>query len=310
MSSGDSIAAIIPCCNNARFIAAAIESALAQTHGPMEIVVVNDGSTDIFCTVIEPYLTRIRIINQVNTGQSAARNRGIDETQSEFIAFLDADDLWLPNKTAEQISFLREHPACGLVYAERFDIDEMGEVLKQQHYKPPDFLPGERDHLADLACRNFIPTSSVVLRRAVLASERFSLELGKCEDWDLWLRLASHTRFGYIKAPLSAYRFHDLNSSRDTRGMWYGVAKVMDRTLRREKDPEVRRRAIRTRRDYLTRLAHLEYEHGNFVSAWRWFVAATRWLEPVDIVRYAVTFLPGFIYSPARAFWRMMRRRA
>src|SRR4051812_32621020 len=100
------VSAVIPCFNTARYVGAAITSALEQTYQPIEIVVVDDGSTDDFDGAIAQFAGRIQLVRQSNTGLAHARNAGIEASDSEFIAFLDADDRWHPDKIERQVDFL------------------------------------------------------------------------------------------------------------------------------------------------------------------------------------------------------------
>jgi glycosyltransferase involved in cell wall biosynthesis len=105
---------VIPVFNGKRFVAEAIESALTQTHAPLEVIVVDDGSTDETPAVLEGFGERIRTYRQANRGPAAARNLGLEESRGEFIAFLDADDLWVPEKIEAQLGCLRDDPGVGL----------------------------------------------------------------------------------------------------------------------------------------------------------------------------------------------------
>src|SRR5512143_3730544 len=110
MSSEPLVSVVMPVYNGARYLRQALESALAQTYRPLEIVVVDDGSTDETPAILAEFGTRIRALRQPNSGSAAARNAALDAARGELIAFLDADDLWLPQKLAVQVEYLREHP--------------------------------------------------------------------------------------------------------------------------------------------------------------------------------------------------------
>ncbi|MFS8117396.1 MAG: glycosyltransferase family 2 protein, partial [Microcoleus sp.] len=109
------VSVIIPAYNGDRYIVQAVESVFAQTYTNWEIIVVDDGSTDETHQVLQPYLDKIRYIYQENRGVAAARNRGIQEAKGEFIAFLDQDDFFLPDKLAAQIALFRQQPSLGIV---------------------------------------------------------------------------------------------------------------------------------------------------------------------------------------------------
>ena len=111
------ICVIIPTYNSARFLPEAVESALYQTFSPEEVIVVDDGSTDNTEDVLEPFRGRIHYIRQENQGPAVARNRGISEAKGDLIAFLDADDVWVPDKSEKQVDLLMENPRIGLVHS-------------------------------------------------------------------------------------------------------------------------------------------------------------------------------------------------
>lgn len=114
MTESPLITCIVPVYNGERFVAETIESMLAQTYRPIEVIVVNDGSTDSTPDVLGQFADRINVINQENAGQAAARNRGIEAANGDFIAFLDADDLWLPEKLEVQMKYLAANPEADL----------------------------------------------------------------------------------------------------------------------------------------------------------------------------------------------------
>src|SRR5438477_3130042 len=117
------VSVVIPNYNYAHFVGDAIDSVLAQTFADFEIIVVNNGSTDSSLEVLQRYEDRIRLFDQDNRGQAGARNRGIEESQGELIAFLDADDVWEPNKLEKQIP-LFDDPSVGLVYCGHLVVDQ------------------------------------------------------------------------------------------------------------------------------------------------------------------------------------------
>src|SRR5712664_3767267 len=110
------VAAIIPCFNASRFVADAVHSALVQTYPRLEIVVVDDGSTDRLANALYPFRDRIKLVVQPHQGLAAARNRGIRETEAELIALLDSDDQWHEDKIRRQVAVLESRPECCLVY--------------------------------------------------------------------------------------------------------------------------------------------------------------------------------------------------
>ena len=203
------VSVIIPTFNAARYITCAVDSALAQTYSPIEVIVVDDGSTDNTAQVLDPYKSsNVRYIFQRNSGSvGAVRNRGIREARGEFLAFLDADDLWLPEKLEQQIPVLLSNPKVGLVHSNFDYLDEetgrMFAITRPRHK-----LVGRC--YTRLFFRNTIFASSVVLRRECLDDVGiFDEEIPSgVEDYDLWLRVARQYEFAYVSRRLEIGRAH------------------------------------------------------------------------------------------------------
>jgi glycosyltransferase involved in cell wall biosynthesis len=298
------VAAVIPCYNAARHIGEAIGSILSQTYEPIDVIVVNDGSTDDFDGAIAPFRDRITVIEQPNSGQAAARNRALAAAEASYVAFLDADDRWHPEKIARQVAHLEEHPECGLVHTVWSLIDGDGRPVRESALLPPPAHRASGDCLLALLGGNAIVISSVVVRRRLLAHELFAVDLCGVEDWDMWVRLATRTRFARIDEPLTDYRVHQTNFSSDTRVMSRATVKLMEGVLARETDHAARRAARVSRHEAMLEVANREYEHGNYLEARRWFRDAFPRLRAADMVRYCATFLPAGVFTTARSAWR------
>jgi glycosyltransferase involved in cell wall biosynthesis len=294
---------IIPCYNSARFIGDALKSVLRQTHAETTALVVDDGSTDETVRIARAFGSRVTVLQQPNSGPSAARNRGIDAADGEYIAFLDADDRWHPEKLSRQLAVFGAHQDCGLVHTAIRHIDEAGAVTGRPLNAP---LRRETrgDCLALLLTRNTITTSSVVLRRQVLGDERFVTGLHAAEDWDLWLRLASRTQLGYVDEELTEYRFHDNNTIRQVELMLSGELTVIDRALARAVVPAQRRAAIERRRQTLAGLGDVAYEREDMARARYYFRQAGAPVGSGSLVRYVAAWLPQFVRRRARTCWR------
>jgi glycosyltransferase involved in cell wall biosynthesis len=196
------VSVIIPTFNRADFLREAIDSVLAQTEKDFELIVVDDGSTDQTKEMLAAYGERILYLFQTNAGASAARNLGIRQAQGRFITFLDSDDLWLPKKLSRQIEWMAAHPDLMLCYTEEIWIRRGARVnQKKIHAKVggwiyPLCLP-----------RCIISPSSVLMRRELFdAAGLFDERLPICEDYDLWLRVASRFEVGFIPEPLIVKR--------------------------------------------------------------------------------------------------------
>lgn len=212
---------VIPAYNASRTIAETLESVIGQTHGNLEILVVDDGSTDDTLAIAEAFARRdqrVRPIQQVNGGVAAARNAGIAAATGEFIAPLDADDLWHPTKVERQLQVFHENDdRLGLVYTWFALIDHRSRVMQLRH-RPEH----EGEVLAALAYHNFIGNgSSAMIRKDALAhSSGYDSTLRArggqgCEDWKLYFQIAERYHFGLVPEALTGYRHLDDNMSSD-----------------------------------------------------------------------------------------------
>jgi glycosyltransferase involved in cell wall biosynthesis len=211
-----SVAVVIPTFNYARFITEAVESALAQTLSPLEVIVVDDGSTDRTSEVMAVYASdpRVRYLRQENRGLSAARNTGIRAARGEFIALLDADDRWKPEKLSRQLAeFTQEQ--VGLVYCGREVFDEHG----TQNSDPADRSKCERALEWLTTATLFCPSSVVMRRRCFTEQGGFDESLRKVEDREMWIRLAKHWRFRCVPDCLVEWRRHGNALNMQTDGM-------------------------------------------------------------------------------------------
>jgi len=197
--------AIIPARNAERWIAEAVDSVLAQDRDDIEVIVVDDGSTDGTADILAGYGPPVRVISQTNQGVSAARNRALLEAGGQWAAFLDADDRWLPGHISAIAKAARRQPEAGLVYTDAVVIDGNGNRVKNK----PSPGPGENPFFTILLA-NRITTSAAAVRRAVLEKVGVFVEGLKsgasCEDWDLWLRVALESPVVHVPRVTVEYR--------------------------------------------------------------------------------------------------------
>jgi glycosyltransferase involved in cell wall biosynthesis len=226
---GDPLASvIIPAYNSSAFLADAVNSAVRQTYRAVEIIIVNDGSTDDTGRIAERFAaedTRIRVVHKANAGLSAARNTALEVARGEFVSFLDADDALLPEKIDQQIAFMRDNPECDLVYSDYYIADAtLSPIGLRTAGTPP--LP-----FGDLfVLRNWFPPV-VPLLRASLARRvgPFDESLKAAEDWDYWIRCAATGRFGYRPGAVAIYRFHQQQMSRQFERMRQAQFQLIDK---------------------------------------------------------------------------------
>lgn len=210
------ISVIIPCYNHARYLGEAIQSACAQTYHDVEIIVVDDGSTDHTAQVAAAFGESVRYIYQANAGLSAARNAGIRASVGEYIALLDADDLWHPEFLQTLAVILDRDPSLGEVYCGSRFTNECGELLPQVITRtvPANGLYGA------LTGGEFFPPCAVLARKNVFQRVGcFDETLSASEDWDMWLRVSAQFPFAGISNVLALYRMHGNNMSRDLKRM-------------------------------------------------------------------------------------------
>jgi glycosyltransferase involved in cell wall biosynthesis len=179
------VAVVIPCYNQARYLSAAIESVLAQTHAPAEVVVVDDGSEDDIKAVTARW-SSIRCLRQANSGLAAARNAGFRETRSPYIVFLDADDVLLPNALEEGLAALLKSPDAALSYGRFYRMNTEGRHIEAHHADRV-----TTDHYVQLLQRNYLSLASVMFRRTSLAqTSLFDSSINWAADYDLLLHLS------------------------------------------------------------------------------------------------------------------------
>lgn len=203
------VSVVIPAYNTAQYVATAIESALDQTAVPREVIVVDDGSSDETRAVVERFGGIVRYVFQQNQGVSAARNRGIDASSGRYVAFLDADDAWLPRKIEKQIAAIQRGNGRASYTAQWIVNDEMRPLFVNRN--------GGRGASVDalLTIGNVIGSPSSVLCERALFGEVGSFDgaFSTCADWEMWIRIATVTNFLFVDEPLLQYRVHGNNMS-------------------------------------------------------------------------------------------------
>jgi glycosyltransferase involved in cell wall biosynthesis len=215
---------VIPCFNHARFLPEAIESALAQTTGPLDVVVVNDGSTDDTSAVARGYAA-VRLVEQPNRGLSAARNAGLAAARGTYVVFLDADDRLLPEAVAIGVARAERDPSVALVAGRCRPIAEDGTV--RTNHAP---LPNTGDLYRALLGANFIwtPGAALCRRQDVVAAGGFGTSVSPSADYALYLHLARARRIVCHDAEVVEYRQHASNMSRDPVLMLTTTLQVLD----------------------------------------------------------------------------------
>jgi len=218
---GIKIGAVIPAYNAARFLPRCLESVFAQTLKPAEVIVVDDGSTDNTAALAREL--GARVVSEANAGISCARNNGIRNASSEWIALLDADDIWAPSKLERQAARIRSDTV--LVYTGVRLFDDNGIRSEARAIDPVSARKMLR------FCNPIAQSTVLVKREAVLRAGGFREGLRTCEDWGLWVRLMPLGQFEAVPDPLMDYYVHSASVSANPEAMMLGARQILDKTL-------------------------------------------------------------------------------
>jgi glycosyltransferase involved in cell wall biosynthesis len=275
------VSTIIPTYNNAATIAEAIDSALAQDFEGQEIIIVNDGATDGTPAILASYGERIRTVEQRNRGYNRSRNAGIALARSEYIAFLDADDIWLPGRLARTCAALDRNPNAVLAFTDMIPMDEQGELGTP-------WAVGPAPTLSDLLTYRWrIYPSAVTIRREILeACGRFSEELTNLSDSYLWMRARELGSFEYLTEPMVIYRTIDFRRIGDKCQGFARFARVVRHHYGRAARPVIAQLA-ESLAGSLVAKAVMQRDRREFLPACRSIVRAT-WLSPRYLFKYGL----------------------
>lgn len=227
------VSVTIPTFNCARFLSQAIRTALSQTYTDYEIIVVDDGSTDDTRDVLAQFGDKIRYFYQTNGGLSSARNLTLSQARGEFIAYLDADDMWYPHRLEAQVAYLDAHQECGFVHSDVTVIDEADHVVHRRFNAETRREYPEGYCALDLLRRCHIQIPTVLERRACIERVgRFDGRLRTAQDYLHWIRIAmSGMAVGYIAEPLAMYRWTTSSLSSNPRCVLDDMAIIFEELL-------------------------------------------------------------------------------
>jgi len=311
------VSVVIPAYNTAEFIPDALESVLAQTVQPLEILVVDDGSQDATPQVMRKFKDRVRYIRKERNGPAAARNLGIRSAAGEWIALLDSDDLWLPERLEQQLK-LAERNGADLVFCDATSMKEGNLTattrftqyrLKERWIKeaPEGLLRDPFRLLFEAGCY-ILPSTVLIRREALLEAGLFDENIYCNEDMDLWLRLAVNHRFAVVNESLVLRRLHGKNISDDFWTVVTGELKVCESLEKR--DPVLAkfdwRPLLRQKKANLYRqLGSLQLDREEIPAARRSFQVSLRCSFSLIVASYwAATFLPKNCLTSLRS-WKL-----
>lgn len=210
------VSVVIPVYNGKETIEDTLASIFSQDYKNIEIIIVNDGSTDGTCAVLDQYKDTVKIINQANAGSAVARSQGIKNATGKYIAFIDADDVWVPWKVSTQVRYLEQHKDIGMVFNAWIELHDEEDELPQN---PPAIT--ELDSIDEeesgwlytrLLMDCIVHTSSVMILKEICDKiGDFDTRLRRGQDYDYWLRVSQISKITKLKSVLSAYRMHSNN---------------------------------------------------------------------------------------------------
>ena len=232
------VSVVVTCYNYGNFIDTCLNSILNQTFTDHEIIIVNDGSTDDSEEKILPYAQKhenITYIKQKNAGQARAKNVGIRNSSGEYVAFLDADDIWEEEKLERQLPIF-EDKAVGVAYSKAKYINEQGKLMDFE--LTGRYLQPRKGWVTDyLIYDNFVPFSSAIVRRECLDDFRgFDESYAMGIDWDLWLRISTKFKFDYVDERLLNYRIgHGTQMSKEKEKRHFYSEQILNNFLKKYK---------------------------------------------------------------------------
>lgn len=293
---------IMPCFNHGRFVEESTQAILGQTYADLELIIVDDCSTDSSWAVIQTLARkdpRIRAIrHEINQGAARSRNDGMRFANGEFIGFCDADDVWETTKLERQTNLLQNHPEFDVTYGDSIIIDEHGAPTGERfshRFRPPHASSGWL--FPRLLTRNFVNMQTVLMRRECFhRMGGFAEDIKWVEDWSYWITLSHAYRFLYKPAALSRYRVHAHSSNIvQRRSAAFNRIKVLRRILRTYPGLPLTARA-----DILRNIGGELYDLGKPRAGRRllWRVVGLIWPDPRTALCRARAFLR--ILRPAR----------
>lgn len=305
------VSVVMPVLNGQKYLRQSLDSVLTQTYHPIEIVVVNDGSTDETAAILASYGDRVTVIEQDHQGVAIARNAAMRNAAGKYLAFLDHDDWWRPEKIEKQVAQFEANPRVGLVHTgvDHFDDATGAWVGPLNPLSRPERLSGEC--YEELLLDNAIYNSSAMIRAAVLEKSGLcdiSITGNTIQDYDLWLRIARWSELAYVPEPLLAYRLHG------GQGLWHrprmlaAEARLLERILA-ESDLQ-NRCAMRRRMAVLYEsLGTAHFDAGDHAEARRAYWRSLRWwLTSRSAVRLAAVMLPSGVLRAIESVRRNMKQ--
>jgi glycosyltransferase involved in cell wall biosynthesis len=302
------VSAIIPCYNSSAWIRESVESVLSQTYQNLEIIVVDDGSQDSTMHVLRDYGAKLQVLCREHTGIGAARNAGIEAAQGEYIAFLDSDDLWQPDKICKQVEFMAQNQHCSMVYADAEEFRGAETDPKSFFAKFPS-LASSTDIAEPMVLDWAVPlTSTVMVRRDFLQRHgiHFHATASCAEDVSMFLEIYLHGgEICRMNELLARRRLHDSNSSGDHYNRFLQRLTIYGELLQRYRNAPPRAREVIEAglRDANFRVAERYWGDLDLQKARNHFRAAMAF----DAIGIRSSCLWAFTFAPKRVLVRLKK---
>lgn len=306
------ISVIIPTYNCAPYISEAIDSVLHQTCPDYEVIVIDDGSTDATRSIIENRYHTVRYFYVENNGVASARNYGIAKAHGDLIAFLDADDIWLPEKLEKQKELFNKNEELGMVFTENSYFNEHG-IIADKLNKQDSLMRG--DIVRNIFLHSYVVTSTVMVRRSVFDTVGlFEEELSVAEDDNMWMRIGIKYGIALLDEPLVRYRKTTGSLSSNFSAVFIGVNKQVELLKSRYPDLYARIGPLAIRMKYADLYfseAYRDFSRGNFA------VSRTRFIDSYmnnpfrlkPLIFYVSTYLPAQIIEMIRVMKREVNKK-
>ena len=277
------ISVIIPTYNREDYISETIQSVLNQTYKDFEIIVIDDGSTDNTKKRLEPYLSKIKLIEQRNHERAVSRNKGVKNSSGEYIAFLDSDDLWAKDKLEKQVEVLDNKRDTILVYGQCLRVNEKSKKIKTAKRQTKGYSGFVFEKLL---FRNFIISPTPLIRRQDFEkTSGFETKYIPYEDWEYWIRFSLLGKFHFLQDPLAYYRIHPQQSVKLTNAKKIEEVTTLlleDSFKLKEVKPEITKKSLG--------LANLRFSY--------WYLLANENEKAKEKIKKAIELYPKFMLDP------------
>lgn len=306
----DKVSVVIPAYNSMKYLPETLDSVFAQTHQNLEVIVVDDGSKDHTEEFMKTYPHPVVYIKQENKGLAGARNTGLKAVTSEFVAFVDSDDLWEPEKIAVQLDVLRRHPEAAMVYSRMSYIDQFSQKTDSSY----DCECHEGMIFERLFEGNFIPVSSVLIRKSCVDRVGFFDGRWKgCEDYDYWLRVSVDEPIAFVDQPFLKYRVHSDNMSKNSLMMAGAIVGVLERVMATygSRYPSILKSGLKRLAPIYEVLGMEYYYRNDLINARRYLLKSLRAGRPTGqrVFYGLMSSMPSAVVARLKSIKRAIKRK-